>query len=327
MQRHAHRLGAVAVLLLAAASVAAGQQAGLAQGVKLYEAGNVAASEAVFAELAAADPDSAEAVYHLGLTRMELGRLDPAIASFERAIELDPSQSRYHQRLGEALGSKAGQVGVLKQMGLAGRVHDAFERAVELDPKNLEARFGLITFYLNAPGIAGGSAARALEQAEAIRAENAALGYRALAQVYVQQEEHDQAEAAFRAALESAPDDRDTYFGMGIFLTGRGRHTEAMEIYDAWLEHHPGDMGITYQVGRTASIAGEFLDRGRTALTAYATGHTPTPGEPSLAWANYRLGLILEQMGEPGAARAALQKALDLDPKHKQAKKALRNLR
>ena len=326
MNRFTRRFGIVVALAILG-SAAASQETDLARGVALYDAGDAEAAQAVFSAIAETDSGNAGAVYHLGVTQMELGQLDAAIESFERAVELDDGQSRYHQGLGEALGSKAGEVGVLKQMRMAGRIHDAFERAVELDEDNVEARFGLITFYLNAPGIAGGSESKALEQAEAIRERNPAGGHRALAMVYVQQEEHDKAEAAYRAALAAEPLERDTYLGLGIYLTERERYAEAMEIYDAWLENHPEDMGVNYQVGRTASISGQFLDRGRTAMEAYATEYKPRPGDPSLAWANYRLGLIVQQMGEPDAARAALEKALDLDPKHKQAKKALRGLR
>ena len=324
-----HRLTRVGIViaLVVLAGVATGQTADLARGTALYEAGDVAAAQAVFAAIAKSDPGNAEPVYRLGLTQMELGQLDAAIESFERALATDDGQSRYHQGLGEALGSKAGEVGVLKQMAMAGRIRDAFERAVELDEDNVEARFGLITFYLAAPGIAGGSDTKALQQAEAIRARNPAAGHRALAMVYVRQERHDEAEAAYRAALAAEPRERDTYLGLGIYLTERQRYAEAIEVYDAWLVHHPGDMDINYQVGRTASISGEFLDRGRAAMEAYATGHKPRPGDPSLAWANYRLGLILQHMGEPDAARVVLQKAIDLDPKHKQAIKALRALR
>jgi tetratricopeptide (TPR) repeat protein len=46
----------------------------------------------------------------------------------------------------------------------------AFEKAIALDPNHVAARIGLSQFYLGAPGIAGGSVAKARAQGEALLA-------------------------------------------------------------------------------------------------------------------------------------------------------------
>ena len=52
--------------------------------------------------------------------------------------------------------------------------------------------------------------------------------------------------------------------------------------------------------------------------------YQPAAGEPSLAWAHYRLGLIYSHREDHAAARREYQAALELDPKHEQAKQALK---
>ena len=315
---------ALTIVLAPVASPALGD---MAEGIALYEAGDVAAAQSVFVEIVAAEPDNAEAIYQLGVTQMAQSELEPAIESFELAVKLDQSNSTYHQRLGEALGSLAGNVGPLKQIRMAGRIHDEFKRAVELNEENIEARFGLITYYLSAPAIAGGSSEKALAQAEAIRKLDPGQGHIAFANVYADNGEHEKAVVSYRAAIAAAPHEQDAYLALGIALTEQQRFDEAMQVYDDWLKITPDDMSITYQVGRTASIAGRFLDKGRVAFESYTDGYKPGPNEPSLAWAHYRLGLIHEHLGDTEQARAALETALQLDNKHKQAKKALRRVR
>lgn len=323
---HDSILSVIVIAFFLGSSLRPATSQSLAEGLTLYEAGDIAAAQSVFAGLAAKDPDNAEVIYHLGLTQMAQDNIDAAIDSFERAVDLDANQSRYFQLLGEALGSKAGNVGPLKQMAMAGRIHDAFENAVELDGNNIDARFGLITYYLNAPAIAGGSVEKAMRQAEAIQRLDAIRGQIALASVYSDQGQFDKAEAAYRQAIAGSPGEQDPYLALGIQLTGQERYADAIAVYAAGLEKLPDNMSINYQVGRTASISGQFLDQGRLALEAYISRYKPRADEPSLAWASYRLGLILQHLGRIDQARAAFKAALNMDPKHKEAKKALRSI-
>ena len=85
-------------------------------------------------------------------------------------------------------------------------------------------------------------------------------------------------------------------------------------------------MSVTYQVGRTASISGKFLDRGQSAFESYLE-HQPGPDDPGLDWAHYRLGLIHQHRDNTDVARQQFQSALRINPDHDEAKKALKKLR
>lgn len=88
------------------------------------ERGHLAAAEAAYAELLAAEPRHADAWNALGRIHAQRGRLDEAIAAFRRAVALVPERASFHNNLGHAL-------------QLAGRLQEAvtaLRQAVMLDP-------------------------------------------------------------------------------------------------------------------------------------------------------------------------------------------------
>ena len=312
-------------LLCALSSVLAVGNDSLQQAVSLYEQGALDEAQARFESLQNVDPQYADTYYYLGLIQQSRGDYMEAADYFEKAVDLDQQQSRYYQGLGEAYGSAAQNVSMFKQMRLAGKIRSAFERSVELDGDNIEARSGLITYYVNAPGIAGGSETKALEQAREIGKRNAFRGHLALAAVYQSQDDDQATEREYRAAIKDFPDEMSAYQALGTFMTGKERYDEAMVVYESALKANPGDMGVTYQLGRTASISGTYLESGSVALTRYLE-YTPLPDEPGLDWANYRLGLIYQYQDKMEQAKYHYQQALALNANHPEAKKALKKI-
>jgi len=298
----------------------------LQQAITLYEQGDLDAAESQFKGIQSADPGRADSYYYLGLIEQSRGEFLSAAKLFEKATERDNQQSVYYQALGEAYGSAIQNVSFLKQMKMSGKIKKAFEKAVELDGDNIDARAGLVTWYVNAPGIAGGNPEKAREQAMEIARRNTFRGHLAMASVFRTEGEDEAAEREYRAAIEESPDEMDAYLVLGLFLTSKENYAEAMQVYDEGLERNPAAMDLAYQVGRTASISGEFLERGKSALTAYLD-YTPLPEEPGLDWANYRLGLIYQQLGDKEQARQCYQRALALNADHSEAKKALKKIK
>lgn len=265
--------------------------------------------------------------YYLALINQKQGDLETAAEYMEEAAEQDPANSLYRQKLGEYYGTQAGNASVFKKMGLAKKSRASFEKAVELDGNNLDARSGLLTYYLQAPGIAGGSEEKALDQAREISRQNPARGHLAMAQVYQHQGELEAVESEYRAAIEADPEELDPWLGLGIFLTSQERYGDALKLYRERLSTQPDDMPITYQLGRTVSISGQSLEEGRAALTHYILVYQPTADDPGLDWAHYRLGLIYEKLGDNEAAGREYQAALDLNADHPEAGKALKKLK
>ena len=209
----------------------------------------------------------------------------------EKAVALDPANSNYQWRLGDAYGRSAQKAGVFSKMGLAGKCRTAYEKAVELDPKNLDARSSLMNYYQQAPGIAGGSKDKALAQAQEIKKLDASRGRFAFATLYLAEKKYDQAFAEFEEVLKEKPD----------------------------------DYAALFQTGRLAAISGERLDHGLTVLRQCLT-MPPPEGQPGHAAAHWRIGFILEKKGDKVGARAAYEASLKLDPKFPQAIESLRKL-
>jgi len=115
-------------------------------------------------------PNNGEAYNLLCRAYFSMGDWDRGISACEKAVALEPNNSRYHMWLGRIYGEKADGVIFFKAASLAGKVRDEFEAAVRLDPKNVDARSDLGEFYLEAPGIVGGGRDKAEAQATALAA-------------------------------------------------------------------------------------------------------------------------------------------------------------
>jgi tetratricopeptide (TPR) repeat protein len=209
---------------------------------------------------------------------------------------------------------------------LARRLKASFERAVELDPNHIDGREGLVQFYLQAPGIAGGSVAKAREQAAEIRRISPHRGHLADATIANDQKDLAGAERAYRAAASALPDSVSGVAPLLSFLSNNGRAAEAFPVIDGFLARHPDNRAMQYWLGRTAAVSGQQLDRGEAALRQLLT--TPSDNAPRILPENvhYRLGDIAAKRGDLTGARAEYGKALALNPDHQNAKDALRRL-
>ncbi len=250
-----------------------------------------AEAKSAFEALARGEPRNAEAVLYLGRLAMRARDVDTAVKHFEKAIELDPTKSAHHLELGGAYGAKIQSAGLLGKASLAGKSRKAMEKAVELDPNSVDARFGLVLFYSQAPSMIGGGMDKAHLQADAIIKLNPARGRIAKA---------------------------------GLFAREK-KYNDAFGLYEEALTQSPDDYGTLYQVGRLAAESGERLDRGLEVLNR-CLGMTPPANEPGHAPANWRRGNIFEKKGDKAAARTAYEAALAIDAKFEAAIAALKKL-
>src|SRR5262249_56305104 len=115
------------------------------------------------------DPQDAPALYSLGRPVLDQTAPRPAASTLEKAIALEPAHSVFHLWLGRAWGQLALDSNVFKQASLAPKIKKEFDAAVALEPADVEARLDLMEFYIQAPGVMGGSLKEARKQAEEIR--------------------------------------------------------------------------------------------------------------------------------------------------------------
>ncbi len=270
-----------------------------------------------------------KAAFDEGMRLMRANQPAQAETQFERAVAADERNGVYHLWLGNAVGQQAATASTVRQPFLARRIKAEYERAVELDPNLLDAREGLINFYMLAPGFMGGSPAKAREQQRVIAARNAYRGHVAASTIATFARDTVGAERALRSAIAAAPDSVRPVVTLAQRQASWGRVPAAFATLDEALKRRPTDIALRYQVGRLAATTGQQLPRGEQLLRQLLT-EPEWPVEallPSRATVHFRLGTVLEKVGKKPDARAQYERAIALDPQLKPAKDALAALR
>lgn len=277
----------LAALLTAPAFAA--DQATRDQVTTLLNQRKFADAKAILDKVVAAEPNDPEGWQVLGQAELALQNADGAVAAFEKAVALKPANSTAHLQLGNAYGFAAMKAGLFGKVGFAKKCKAAYDKAVELDPKNIDARWSVMEYCRQAPGILGGGMDGAYAQAAEIKKLDARRGRNAYASLYASEKKFPEAFALYEEAIQEKADDTDAL----------------------------------YNIGRLAAQSGERLDRGLAALKdVIARGARKNDARvPS-----YMGDILLKQGDKPGA-QAAYEAALVINPKHTPALEALRKLK
>jgi tetratricopeptide (TPR) repeat protein len=257
---------------------------------------------------------------------MDNNDADKAADWFERAVNLNPKNAAYYDWLARAFATQAEHTSRFRMPFLARKLKNALDIGLGLDPDNLDIRDDLIVYYARAPGILGGSKEKALEMVVEIKKRNAYRGSAAAANLCAATKDAVCAERELQAMATTYPDSANVYASLAAFYTNQKQFDKAFGVLDERLRAKPNEPITLYQVGRTASLSGQNLERGEQALKAYLAGPTPERG-PEPAHVHYRLGTIYEKEGSKDLAREEYRTALQLNPRHQEAQKALANLK
>jgi predicted Zn-dependent protease len=305
---------ALAAILLAAAVPLAAQ---LAEGTALYEQARYEEAKRMLAPLR----DDADALLILG-TIAVVQEDEAASSLLERASKLKPNRADIHYWLALAYRAEMTRASFFRQPSLAGKMRQHLEESLRLDPNHHEARIALIDYFIFAPAIAGGSEAKAHEQAAEVKKRDRFEGHRAFARLYTRQKKLDLARKELVDAVRENPDSPLAHATLAGFYAGTDKnYTQAFIEADAALKLDPSYMPARFRIGQAAALSGTELARGEDALKRYLT-YLPKGSDPSLLSAYYHLGLVYEKGGKRVEARAAYARALTLAPRWKQAQEA-----
>ena len=103
---------------------------------------------------------------------------------------------------GQVLGAQLKGLSVFDALGSVAKVPESFEAAIAIDPTNYDARESVVTFYIRAPGMVGGSLRKAYKQVDQYAKIDA--NYAGLLYVLIALEEKDLNKA--KALLAKLPD-------------------------------------------------------------------------------------------------------------------------
>jgi tetratricopeptide (TPR) repeat protein len=264
----------------------------LAEARRLVEAQRLPEAREPLEQLLLREPENLEAALLLGRVYDRTGRRDETIELLEPFVSRHPNNVRVIGLYAGSCMLRAGELGIgFRALRLARRGRELMERAVTLDPADIAYREGLVDFYRQAPGLAGGSMTKAREHADAIAAIDPVRG------------------AAWQASL----------------LLQENKIAEALAACDTALRARPDDYVALFTLGKTVSESGLRLDDGEAALRR-CLDVVPRPSEPSHAGVWYRLGLIAEHRKNLPAARAAYTESLKLEPQFNRPAEALARL-
>ena len=173
----------------------------------------------------ATHPDDPRLRRDLALCYLEAGRIDDAIAQFERSLELVPHAADQHYELAVVL-LKANRLD-------AAAAH--FQRASSLNPDDAESYNGLGAIaYLRG---ASDEAIRWFQQSLSVH--DNPLAHFNLGRTLARVDRRDDAVAQYRIALTMKPGDVDTRVELGAVLVEQGQTREAIALYQDALRLKP----------------------------------------------------------------------------------------
>ncbi len=266
---------------------------------------------------------SAEAQYWIGRCYYELHDYDNAIPAAEKAVELDPKNSVYHQWLGTIYGGKADRD---RSFSYARKVKKEFEEAVRLNPSNVEARRDLEQYDMEAPWVVGGSKDEAREQVTAIEAIDPVEGHLAHGAYELNAKRPELAEKEYRAVLAAKPNRVEPYLDVIRFFIHENKPGDAEAAIQAAAQVSPSDPRLGYYRGVSRVLAGTELPRAEEYLKSYLASSPDRSDWPSHAGAREWLGRLYEAEGKRAEAAEQYRAALQLDPGQKEAKSRLEKL-
>ncbi|MGB8472771.1 MAG: tetratricopeptide repeat protein [Candidatus Acidiferrum sp.] len=299
----------------------------LEAGRRAYEKSDYAKAVEELQAAAAREPENGEIELLLTKSFLELEKRDAAIASAERAVEIDPQSSVYHEWLGKAYGEKASHASMFTAFSLARKTHREFETAVQLDPRNYSARQALIEYYCSAPGIVGGGEDRAKPVIAQLESMDASEWHYAKGNCRRQKNDFAEADAEFQLALESHPKSANLIYDIGDYAVKRSQADRLLKVAEEGERAAPGDpRGLFYRaVGLI--LKNEKPEEAERLLGEYVEKAPKRTGYPRYAAAHDWLGHLYESRGEKERAEKEYEAALQLNAKDKSAKDALKRLR
>lgn len=289
------------------------------QAKTLFEAKKYEDAKKILKPIKSSDKQYADAQYYLGRIAFIEKDLDDAEDYLEEAIDANDKVAEYHYWMGNIAGTAIRDANVLKQAALAGNIRDSYEKAVALKPDMVDAHWGLLNYYIEAPSVMGGSFEKASNEAKIIGKYNVADGHRALGQVYNKQEKYADAEKEYLLALKENP---QYVTPITNFYVARKEYDKAFKLLENILKSEPENYAVVYSVGRTSAVSGQQLDRGLECLNKYLA-YTPKANEPSHHGAQMRIGQIMEKKGNKAEAKKRYEIALKGDPNLKEASEGL----
>ena len=298
----------------------------IAQANKLYNEKKYDEAFAIYSTVKGGSPQYADSRYHMGQILFYKQDYSKAEEYLKQAIAANSNVAQYHVAMTNVIMRMISNASMIKQASLASKLRSHLEEAVRLNPNDMNSSLILIGFYKQAPGIMGGSSDKATLLAEAIMKRNKAEGHMAQALIFQMDKDFTKSEENYKKSIALAPDSVRYYYSLAQFYQGQSKPLKALETYELALTKFPENRNLLLQAGRVLATA-EDADRSKAInyLNRYiSTSNDKT--ERSLADAYYFLGLIEKNRNNKQLAVSHLNNALKVNPDHRWAKEAIKEI-
>ncbi len=263
-------------------------------GYDLRQKGRVDEAIAHFQKALQIKPDYAEAHVNLGEALFQQGKVDEAMIHFQKALQIRPDYAEAHNNLGNALLQK-------------GRVDEAIthlQKALQIIPGFVKARASFGNALLQKGNV--DEAIVQYQTALQIKPDYAEA-YNILGYALLQKGRVDEAMTQYQRALQINPDYAEAHVNLGNALCQKGKADEAMAHFQKALQINPDYVEAHINLGNTLCQKGRVDE----AITHY---QRVLQTNPDYAEAHNNLGNALLQKGKMDEAITHFQKALRIKP-------------
>jgi tetratricopeptide (TPR) repeat protein len=229
-----------------------------AQGIALGHLGQYEAEIASYDKALQINPDHSEVWYNRGIALDQLGQSEEAIASYDKALQINPVYPSAWCNRGVALDT----------LGQSKEAIASYDKALQINPNYLDAWYDR--------GIALGH-----------------LG------------QYEAEIASYDKALQINPNDHETLTNRGIALGHLGQYEAEIDSYDKALQINPDHSDAWYNRGIALNRLGQY----EAEIASYDKALQIKPDCPN-AWCNR--GVALGQLGQAEAEIASYDKALQI---------------
>ncbi|MDJ0790208.1 MAG: tetratricopeptide repeat protein [Myxococcota bacterium] len=246
------------------------------------------------------DPSNHDAKLQFAQISVYAGELEEALKRADEVIAADPNRA-------DAYIVKAQAHEGLKQLD---ETLAALENAIRVEPENGGAYLLIATFVRRQ----GDRESAEKYYKEAVRVDPKAVSFLALGGFYAEEREDEEAEAAYRRAVELSTEDEDltrSYSVLGSFQFRRERFDDAVATLEEGIEKADDSLELIYLLARMYREQGNIEKADELALLA--TQEKPDDPAPFLVLSAYR-GQVGDLRGALEAAEKAMEVTADGDP-------------
>lgn len=294
----------VLLLLLPLFAVA---QTNYQQAEEYFKQENFSKAKPIFEKYLKQNPGDKKTREYLGDIAGYQKDWDTAISYYKSLVNEEESNANYHFKYGGALGFKALSVSRIRVVSYIGDIKHHLERAAALDPKHIETRWALVEFYIQLPGIIGGSEKKAIAYADELGTISKVDEFLAKGYIAEYSGRPKDAEKYYKKAIEVGGSPH-TYEKLAGLYEKNNQPKEALETTSKSLKIHKRNQ-LNYQIGKISAQYNLEPEYGIECLSEYLANYSIKDGVPK-DWAYYRLAQIYKNLGKKQIALTWINKAL-----------------